>query len=82
MKIFKDSIKELFKNYNFILVLITYGINTGSYYAIGTLLNLIISQYYTDENENIGIIGLILVVSGLIGSIICGLILDRLKAFK
>ena len=84
--------KNLFKNFNFDLILITYGINTGIFYSISTLLNQIISEYYPvinlwllflliiylkiniekDENEKIGFIGLILVCSGLIGSIIGG----------
>lgn len=52
------------------------------YYAIGTLLNQIISQYHQNENEKIGFIGLILVLSGLLGAVIGGIILDKTKAYK
>ncbi len=45
-RLFKSSLKDLLRNFNFCLILISYGINTGVYYAIGTLLNLIISSYY------------------------------------
>jgi hypothetical protein len=35
-----------------------------------------------NENEKIGIIGLILVLSGLVGAVIGGVVLDKTKAFK
>lgn len=47
IRLFKSSLKDLFKNVNYCLILISYGVNTGVYYAIGTLLNLIISKYYS-----------------------------------
>ena len=37
---------------------------------------------FKNENEKMGLIGLILVLSGLIGAIIGGIILDKTKAFK
>ncbi len=46
-QLFKKSIFALIKNGNFMLILISYGINVGAYYAISTLLNPIISEYYT-----------------------------------
>ncbi len=45
-ELFKKSVSNLFKNFNFILILLSYGINTGVYYAIGTLLYQIVSFYY------------------------------------
>jgi len=44
--LFKQSLVNLFKNLHFILMLITYGINTGIFYSISTLLNQIINEYY------------------------------------
>ena len=46
LRLFKSSLKDLFKNINYCLILLSYGVNTGVYYSIGTLLNLIISKYY------------------------------------
>jgi hypothetical protein len=37
---------------------------------------------FQNENEKIGIIGLILVLSGLFGAVIAGVILDKTKKFK
>lgn len=81
-ELFRNSLSNLMRNFNFDLILITYGINTGTYYAIGTLLNQIVSYYHQNENEKIGFIGLILVLSGLLGAVIGGIILDQTKAYK
>ncbi|KAM4814993.1 choline/ethanolamine transporter FLVCR1-like [Thomomys bottae] len=75
------SIKNLFKNIPFVLLLITYGIMTGAFYSVSTLLNQII-VYYFQENVNAGRIGLTLVVAGMVGSILCGLWLDHTKTYK
>jgi FLVCR family feline leukemia virus subgroup C receptor-related protein len=45
-QLFKTSLFSLFKNLNYCLILISYGINTGVYYAIGTLLNQMLVEYY------------------------------------
>ena len=44
--LFKKSVIALLKNANFLLVFVSYGMNVGVFYAISTLLNQIISQYY------------------------------------
>ncbi len=46
LHIFKQSLLNLFKNLHFDLIFITYGINTGIFYSISTLLNQIINEYY------------------------------------
>lgn len=82
LKIFMKSLFALLSNFNFLLILFSYGINVGVFYAISTLLNPIISEYYKDANSTIGFFGLIIVLAGSIGSIIAGLILDKSKKFK
>ncbi|KAI7799976.1 putative feline leukemia virus subgroup C receptor-related protein 1, partial [Triplophysa rosa] len=79
---YKKSIINLFKNKPFILLLITYGIMTGSFYSVSTLLNQMIITYYPKQELNAGRIGLTLVVAGMVGSILCGLWLDRTKMYK
>ncbi|ESO09470.1 hypothetical protein HELRODRAFT_73519, partial [Helobdella robusta] len=76
------SLKRLLKNVPFCVLLVTYGINTGSYYAIGTLLNPIVLNYFPSEQLNAGRIGLTLVMAGVLGSLVCGLWLDRTKWYK
>ena len=46
LKIFMKSLFALLSNFNFLLILFSYGINVGVFYAISTLLNPIISEYY------------------------------------
>ncbi|KAL6064418.1 hypothetical protein STEG23_006852 [Scotinomys teguina] len=79
---YKTSIWNLFRNIPFVLLLISYGIMTGAFYSVSTLLNQMILTYYEGEEVNAGRIGLTLVVAGMVGSILCGLWLDYTKTYK
>ncbi|VDI71535.1 MFS transporter, FLVCR family, feline leukemia virus subgroup C receptor-related protein [Mytilus galloprovincialis] len=57
-------------------------INTGSYYAISTLLNPIVLYYFEGHQKDAGQIGLTIVLAGVVGSIVAGVWLDRTKTFK
>ncbi|KAG7231465.1 hypothetical protein INR49_011660 [Caranx melampygus] len=70
------------KNKAFVLLLISYGIMTGSFYSVSTLLNQMIITCYENQELNAGRIGLTLVVAGMVGSILCGLWLDHTKTYK
>ncbi|XP_028296361.1 choline/ethanolamine transporter FLVCR1 [Gouania willdenowi] len=79
---YKQSILNLIQNKAFVLLLISYGILTGSFYSVSTLLNQMITACYQNQELNTGRIGLTLVVSGMVGSILCGLWLDHTKTYK
>lgn len=79
---YRRSILNLIKNKAFILLLISYGILTGAFYSVSTLLNQMIMHCYENEEMNAGRIGLTLVVAGMVGSILCGLWLDHTKTYK
>ncbi|XP_072218764.1 heme transporter FLVCR1 isoform X1 [Leuresthes tenuis] len=79
---YKQSIINLVKNKAFILLLISYGILTGAFYSVSTLLNQMIMACYENQELNAGRIGLTLVVAGMVGSILCGLWLDHTKTYK
>nr|XP_023024227.1 feline leukemia virus subgroup C receptor-related protein 2-like [Leptinotarsa decemlineata] len=79
---FVISLKNLLKDKSFMLLFSAYGISTGVFYAISTLLNQIILHYYPNGNEDAGRIGLVIIVAGMIGSVCCGVILDRYHKFK
>ncbi|KAA8582903.1 hypothetical protein FQN60_015449 [Etheostoma spectabile] len=79
---YKQSIFNLMKNKAFLLLLVSYGIMTGSFYSVSTLLNQMIMSYYENQELNAGRIGLTLVVAGMVGSILCGLWLDHTKTYK
>ncbi|XP_077598396.1 choline/ethanolamine transporter flvcr2b [Stigmatopora nigra] len=76
------SILRLLRNKPFILLIVTYGLNVGCFYAVGTLLNRMIIEHYPGEEVNAGRIGLTIVIAGMVGSLICGLWLDRTKTYK
>ncbi|XP_027027858.2 feline leukemia virus subgroup C receptor-related protein 2 [Tachysurus fulvidraco] len=76
------SIRRLLCNKPFVLLIITYGLNVGCFYAVSTLLNRMIIDYYPGEEVNAGRIGLTLVISGMVGSLICGIWLDKTKKYK
>ncbi|MBN3317242.1 FLVC2 protein, partial [Atractosteus spatula] len=77
-----QSILRLLSNRPFILLIITYGLNVGCFYAVSTLLNRMIIEHYPGEEVNAGRIGLTLVIAGMVGSLICGIWLDKTKTYK
>ncbi|XP_004613102.2 feline leukemia virus subgroup C receptor-related protein 1 [Sorex araneus] len=79
---YAQSIRSLFRNVPFVLLLVSYGIMTGAFYSVSTLLNQMILTYYKGQEVNAGRIGLTLVVAGMVGSILCGLWLDYTKTYK
>ncbi|XP_068563102.1 heme transporter FLVCR2-like isoform X3 [Cebidichthys violaceus] len=76
------SIMSLLRNKPFMLLVVSYGLNVGSFYSISTLLNRMIIEHYPGEEVNAGRIGLTIVVAGMAGSLICGIWLDRTKTYK
>ncbi|KAG5869600.1 hypothetical protein JTB14_031641 [Gonioctena quinquepunctata] len=80
--VFMESLKNLVQNRSYVLLLIAYGIITGVFYAISTLLNQIILYYYPGANEDAGRIGLSIIVAGMLGSVCCGVVLDKYRKFK
>uniref|UniRef100_A0A3Q3E1J3 FLVCR choline and putative heme transporter 2a n=1 Tax=Labrus bergylta TaxID=56723 RepID=A0A3Q3E1J3_9LABR len=65
-----------------ILCLLSAGLNVGCFYAVSTLLNRMIIEQYPGEEVNAGRIGLTIVIAGMVGSLICGLWLDKTKTYK
>ncbi|KAJ8396874.1 hypothetical protein AAFF_G00011970 [Aldrovandia affinis] len=76
------SIVRLLRNLPFILLIISYGLNVGCFYAVSTLLNRMIIENYPGEELNAGRIGLTIVIAGMVGSLICGIWLDKTKTYK
>jgi len=76
------SIKRLMTNRGYVLLLITYGLNVGVFYAISTLLNSVILMHFEGAEVDAGRIGLVIVICGMAGSMVCGIILDKTHAYK
>ncbi|XP_069453225.1 choline/ethanolamine transporter FLVCR2-like isoform X1 [Ovis canadensis] len=77
-----SSIIQLFKNFSFVLLVITYGLNAGAFYALCTLLNRMVIFHYTGEGVIVGRIGLTIAVAGMLGTVISSIWLDRTKTYK
>ena len=75
-------IKSLMTNRNYVLILITYGLNVGVFYAVSTVLNQMVTSRFEDSEKAAGYMGLILTVAGIFGSIICGYALDKTHMYK
>lgn len=80
---FGALLRDLLTELNFVLLMASYGLNVGVFYAISTVLNQMISRHWLAEaNRLVGQLGLLLVVSGMFGSVISGLILDRTRMYR
>uniref|UniRef100_A0A8C9FUI7 Feline leukemia virus subgroup C cellular receptor family member 2 n=1 Tax=Pavo cristatus TaxID=9049 RepID=A0A8C9FUI7_PAVCR len=79
---YMQSILRLLRNANFVLLMVTYGLNTGCFYSLSTLLNRMVIHHYPEEEVNAGRIGLTIVLSGMAGALISGFWLDRTKTYK
>ncbi|XP_063229600.1 uncharacterized MFS-type transporter C09D4.1-like isoform X2 [Bacillus rossius redtenbacheri] len=76
------SLKALVTNRNFLLLVISYGINMGTFYAVSTLLNQILLVYFENSEADGGRIGFAMVLAGVFGSVIGGVVLDKTHKFK
>lgn len=79
---YSQSIKRILLNRDYVILLVTYGINVGVFYAMSTLLNQTVLQHFPGQEESAGQIGLTIVVCGMAGSVLGGIILDRTHKFK
>ncbi|XP_050697471.1 feline leukemia virus subgroup C receptor-related protein 2-like isoform X1 [Eriocheir sinensis] len=76
------GVVRLVRNPGYVLLLLSYGINVGAFYAISTLLNQVVLKHFPGESENAGRIGLLIVLAGMLGSVVCGFCLDKTAKFK
>lgn len=76
------SMMNLIRNKNYVVLLITYGINVGVFYAISTLLNQVILVHFPGKEEDAGWMGVTIVIAGMFGSVVCGFVLDKTHRFK
>ncbi|XP_063221494.1 heme transporter FLVCR2-like [Bacillus rossius redtenbacheri] len=79
---FAGSLRRLLTNPSYVLLLLAYGIMVGVYYVLSILLNTIILRHYEGAVQDAGRIGLVIIVSGMIGSAAGGFVLDKTRKFK
>ncbi|KAF5296868.1 hypothetical protein FQA39_LY12386 [Lamprigera yunnana] len=79
---FLRSTLRVFKNVRYLVHLIAFGINYGISCSFAVLLNQMLSNYYINASVEVGRIGAIISFSGIFGSILCGIVLDKFKQYK
>ncbi|GBM56592.1 Feline leukemia virus subgroup C receptor-related protein 2, partial [Araneus ventricosus] len=77
-----QSLKKLFMHIPFVLLLLGYGLITGTYFGISTLMNEMVLIHFPGEQGVAGMMGAILVFAGMFGSVIIGTLLDRTHRYK
>lgn len=77
MKLFGALLYKLLSNRHCSLLVLAYGLNVGTGYAIQTLLNqMIAGSDWPDANRIVGASGLIIIFSGMIGALFWGHLCD------
>ncbi|XP_033342896.2 choline/ethanolamine transporter flvcr2a [Megalopta genalis] len=79
---FVAPIKRLIKNKQYILLCNTYGLNVGVLNAVATLFSQIYLVHFQNGEEDAGRIGLVMIISGMVGSVCLGVIIDKTHKFK
>lgn len=64
------------------ILVIAYGINVGVFNAVLTRLNQIVLTYFPNSEQDAGNIGVVIVLTGILGSIIFGFIMDTMHRYK
>ncbi|KAK9303050.1 hypothetical protein QLX08_005155 [Tetragonisca angustula] len=77
-----QPIKRLFKNKSFLLLCNSYGLGIGVLNVVGTLLNQIYLAHFEHGEQDAGRIGLTITMTGVVGSVSFGVILDRTHKYK
>lgn len=73
---------DLLSDVNFVLLMASYGMNVGVFYAISTVLNQMIAPTWPNANTLVGRLGLLMIISGMFGSVVSGLILDKTRLYR
>jgi len=79
---FAQSFKLLAKNKAFLLTSQTFGIYFGMYLTISTLLNHICTVNFPGKEQEIGIMGSVSVLLGLVAMLIGGIWIDKTRRYK
>ncbi|XP_060524322.1 heme transporter FLVCR2-like isoform X2 [Cylas formicarius] len=82
LRTFLRSVKGLLKNKAFVMQMFGYGICYGIFSAFGTLLNQFILYYFPGAAEDAGRMGLVMILSGMVGGVLVGVILDKTHRYK
>ncbi|GAN10101.1 conserved hypothetical protein [Mucor ambiguus] len=78
---FAQSLRELFTNWNFLIIMVSFGILCGLASAFTSLLTQIVGPYNIGVDDA-GYLGAAFIVAGLVGAIITGVFIDKTGRHK
>ena len=79
---FKESLKRVLKNKQFLILLQAYGINFGIFTACSTVLNQMVIARHPTKGNAIGYMGFAAVLCGMVSIFLSGILLDRKKIYR
>ncbi|XP_046600770.1 uncharacterized MFS-type transporter C09D4.1-like [Neodiprion lecontei] len=74
--------KRVLSNKNFLMLWNSFGLLLGAVMTMGTMLNPFYMIHFKDDEKGVGILSFFSILTGCIGSAVCGAILDKTKAFR
>ncbi|XP_043595066.1 feline leukemia virus subgroup C receptor-related protein 2-like [Bombus pyrosoma] len=77
-----QPIKRLFRNKSYLILCNSYGLSIGVLNVVGTLLNQMYLAHFEHGEEDAGKIGLAMIITGMIGAVTFGVILDKTHKYK
>jgi len=78
---FSHDLKAVMKNFNFLLLMVAYSVGYAVLQSFVTLLDqIIVPKGYTEKDGSI--FGITVIVSGILGALIIGVIVDYTKRYK
>jgi MFS family permease len=78
---FGQSLRELFSNWNFLIIMVSFGIMCGLASTVTSLLTQIVNPYGVGVDAA-GYLGAAFIVAGLVGAIITGVFIDKTGRHK
>ncbi|KAI9481680.1 MAG: major facilitator superfamily domain-containing protein [Benjaminiella poitrasii] len=78
---FRQSLWELFTNWNFLIIMVAFGILCGLASAFTSLLTQIVNPYGIN-NDDAGYLGAAFIVAGLVGAVVTGVFIDKTGRHK
>ncbi|CAG8605872.1 4739_t:CDS:2 [Ambispora leptoticha] len=78
-----STIKIYLTNLPFLLLSISFGIIIGAQYAVSTLLaQMVVPVFSTFDESQVGLLGFLIVIAGIIGALLIGFYLDYSFAYR
>ncbi|XP_046751838.1 uncharacterized MFS-type transporter C09D4.1-like [Diprion similis] len=79
---FLPTCKRVLKNRSFLMLWNSFGLIMGVALGLGVMLNPFYTAHFKNDTRTVGYLSIWLAVVGAIGSVTCGTILDKTKAFR